>query len=135
MKTVLSVNDDYTLTPDKRSMGTLMRLVQPGVEVEASLSTERPRSLPQHRRYFARLGEFADSIPESTARVFWISVLRDLMMIQTIDVEIIHDLVKKVIGTDSIAFHKMTQDEAVDFFRQADELIDRWSAAMEVNTP
>lgn len=133
MKTTLTVRDDYTLELESRALSVLKRIVQPGIEVEATLSTERPRSLPQHRRYFARVGAFAENIPESTSRVFWISILKDLFMVQQIDTDVVHELVKKIVGIDSVAFHKMTQDEASDFYRQADKLLDRWSAAMEAN--
>lgn len=133
MKTILTVREDYALQLNPKAITELKRIAQPGIEVEAILSTEKARSLPQHRRYFARLGEFAENIPETTSRVFWISILKDLFKVEQIDAEVVHELVKKITGINSVAFHKLTQDEANGFYRQADELLDRWSAAMEAN--
>ena len=131
MKAILKVQGDYSLMAQGESLKKLMRLVMPCVEVEAQISTERPRSLPQHRMYFKRLHEFAENIPEKTAGVFWQNILNDLSIVEQIDADIVHELIKKILDVKSTAFHRMDQDAANEYCTRALGLIDRWEAGMQ----
>jgi hypothetical protein len=131
MRAICTVSEDYTLVLRAEDRKKLLRLVQPGIEVEAQIDTERPRSLRQHCRYFARLREFAHNIPENAARMFWRNAIDDLATNESIDEEILHELIKRKLGVKSVAFHAMGQDEAAKVYARADELLDRWMARMQ----
>jgi hypothetical protein len=120
-----------TLSPDDATRKRMVRLLMPGLQVAGQLDLDHPRSLPQHRRYFARLGEVADSVPEHGAREVWAAVFDDLSQIEGIDPELLHEAVKRIYGITSIAFIKMGQSDACKFYNAADELLDRWLSRLQ----
>lgn len=131
MRGVWVVGENMRLEPDEQTRKRMQRMLVPGLSVEGKLDLEQPRSLPQHRRYFARMTEVTESLPENVSRAFWMAVLDDLAQCEGIDTGIMHDVIKKIIGVSSIKFQKMDQSEASQFFRAADELLERWVARLQ----
>lgn len=125
-----TVGEGMTLSPDEATRKRMMRLLIPGLQVGGRLDLDHPRSLPQHRRYFARLGEVAGSVPEHGARVMWAAVMDDLSQVEGVDADLLHEVVKRIQGVTSIAFIKMGQADACKFYNAADELLDRWLARL-----
>lgn len=131
MRAIFKVGKSYELIPkEKSTLDRLLRLLSPGLEVEALLELERPRSLPQHRRYFGRLRRFTTSLPENVILLFWEILLRDLAINGHLDELLLHEILKRLTDTKSTAFQKMSQDQANEFNRLADEFLDRWEVAI-----
>lgn len=131
MRGVWLVRDDMTLVPDEKTKRASVKCLMPGITVEARIDLDRPRSLPQHRRYFAKLKETTSSLHESFLRLFYGNLLDDLVQTQEIDYELLHEIFKRVYGVSSIAFRNMDQEEAGRFFKAADEWLERLTARLQ----
>lgn len=130
MRGVWLVRDDLTLEPDEKTKRASIKCLIPGITVEARIDLDRPRSLLQHRRYFARLHEVAESMPERVSRAFWLAVMDDLAQMEGVDPELLHEIIKRVQGVTSIAFRNMDQNAAGKYFHAADDLLERWIARL-----
>jgi hypothetical protein len=123
MKAILAVNDSFDLVPDTETRKRLMRVITPGLQVEAAINVEGARSLPQHRRYYATLRDVAGAIPENMVEEFWRNVIGYLVQAKGIDPDLLHELIKKILGVESIAFCVMGPTEASAFFNEAEALL------------
>lgn len=125
-----TVGEGMTLSPDDATRKRMMRLLIPGLQVGGRLDLDHPRSLPQHRRYFAKLKEFVCNFPEHGARAILAAAFDDLSQGDGLDVDFFHEIIKRALGVTSIAFIKMGQADACKFYNAADDLLDRWLARL-----
>ena len=124
MKGVFTVDENLRLVPSDKTAGKMRDLLAVGVEIEAKLDIEKPRSLPQHCRYWARLSEIVNTLPEHFLKNFYAHLFADLVNHTTIDVILLHEIVKRRLDVKSIAFQKMDQSAASAFFKKADEFFE-----------
>jgi len=115
------IQDDFTIQLDKKTVAKLKKISIPNMEIIVRIGLDNGRSLPQHRRYFGILNSMVASFPESTLKLFYSNLIDDFTAFGQIDTMMVHDLLKRLYGINSIGFAKLTQSEANDYFNWAVE--------------
>ena len=126
MKFKGKIKDDYSLELDRKTVAKLKKISIPNMDIIGAIDLDNGRSLPQHRRYFGILNSMVASFPESTLKLFYSNLVDDFTAVGSIDPVMVHDLLKKIYGINSIGFAKLTQDEANKFFNFAEEKLSIW---------
>ena len=104
--------------------GQRMLKIPSGHVFDAELDGERCRSNPQNARYWARINETLDKIPEGFEQAY-MDNLFDTFRFSQIDEATIHNFVKMMVGVESIAFDKLNHAKACVFFDEADVVLDK----------
>lgn len=126
MRVAITMHDGVVIPADKRSE-QLMRKLQPGEVYDCLIDGERVRSNPQNARYWAQIHKLASVIPESFQAAFARNML-DSLTLEQIDESTLHEYIKMRAGVSSIAFDKMSHAEACEYYRIADEEIEKLTA-------
>jgi hypothetical protein len=77
-------------------------------QLRGEFSTRRQSSLAH---YFVELKSKVDSLPEDVSRIFFEHLISDLATFGGIDVTLMHDLLKRIYGIESVAFHRLSEEE------------------------
>lgn len=126
MRVAISLIDGAVVAADERSSNLLKKL-QPGEVYDCLIDGERVRSNPQNARYWAQLHKLASVIPEPFQAAFARNML-DALTLEQIDTNTLHEYIKMRAGVSSIAFDKMSHAEACEYYRIADEEIEKLTA-------
>jgi len=123
MRVAISLIDGAVVAADERS-AKLLKKLQPGEVYDCLIDGERVRSNPQNARYWAQIHKLASVIPESFQAAFARNML-DALTLEQIDESTLHEYIKMRVGVSSIAFDKMSHAEACEYYRIADEEIEK----------
>jgi hypothetical protein len=126
MKTKCLIVDGTTIHVPPIIAKKLLGRYGPEAVIEVSIQMDQERSVPQHRRYWGRLQEVAETLPEKTVEDFYQRLICDLKLFGCIDSEVLHYVLRKVCGVSSTSFCNMTHQEAQEYYRVADEYLSRW---------
>ena len=126
MRVAISLIDGAVVAADERS-AKLLKKLQPGEVYDCLIDGERVRSNPQNARYWAQIHKLASVIPESFQAAFARNML-DALTLEQIDENTLHEYIKMKANVSSIAFDKMSHDQACEFYRVADEEIEKLTA-------
>lgn len=111
------------MAADQVSSQRVMKIPS-GHVFDAELDGERCRSNPQNARYWARINETLDKIPEGFEQAYMDNLFATFRFAQ-IDEATLHNFVKMMVGVESIAFDKMNHVNACAFFDEADMVLDK----------
>ena len=75
---------------------------------KGGVSARRQASLAS---YWCELKSYVDSLPEGFQAAFTANLIQDAAIQGGVDVELMHALLKKIYGIESVAFHKLEEDE------------------------
>lgn len=126
MKVAIKIGRDGIYPADDRSRKLLKRL-QPGEVYDCLIDGERVRSNPQNARYWAQINKLASVIPEPFQAAFARNMF-DALSLEQINENTLHEYIKMKAGVSSIAFYKMGQTQACEYYRFADEEIEKLTA-------
>ena len=126
MRVAISLIDGAIVPADERSV-RLMKKLQPGEAYDCLIDGERVRSNPQNARYWAQIHKLASVIPEPFQAAFARNML-DSLTLEQIDESTLHEYIKMRAGVSSISFDKMNHAQACEFYRVADEEIEKLTA-------
>jgi hypothetical protein len=129
MRVAISLIDGAVVAADERS-AKLLKKLQPGEVYDCLIDGERVRSNPQNARYWAQIHKLASVIPETFQAAFARNML-DALTLEQIDEDTLHAYIKMRVGVSSISFDKMNHAEACEFYRLADDEIERMTALAE----
>ena len=123
MKLQLAMIDGQLVPIGEQSERAFKKLPR-GEVFDCLIDGERVRSNPQNARYWAQLHELQDMIPESWQGEFARAML-DSLSLEQVDVATLHEYIKMRAGVTSIAFDRLSHADACEFYRLADEEIER----------
>lgn len=126
MRISISLIDGAVVASDERS-AKLLKKLQPGEVYDCLIDGERVRSNPQNARYWAQINKLASVIPEPFQAEFARNML-DALTLEQIDTNTLHEYIKMRAGVSSISFDKMNHAQACEFYRVADEEIEKLTA-------
>ena len=123
MKLTIKRVGDTLMAADHESGKRLMK-IPIGHVYDAELDGERCRSSAQNARYWARINAVLDRLPEGFDQRYMDNVLAEFRA-ERVDENTLHNLIKMMVGVQSIAFDKMNHTKACQFFDEADGVLDR----------
>ena len=126
MKIAIVTNNGDITPADTRSRKLALQLLD-GEVYDCFVDTERIRSYPQNARYWSMLHKLSDLIPEAMQRAFSRAML-DQLTLESISAQTLHEYIKLKVGVKSIAFDQMDHLKACEYYRQADEEIEKLEA-------
>ena len=118
------------LVPADDASAASIRKMREGEVYDCLIDGERVRSNAQNARYWAQLHRLQEMIPESWQAAFARAML-DSLSLEQVDVATLHEYIKMRAGVTSIAFDRMSHADACEYYRLADEEVERMTALAE----
>jgi len=126
MKILVSAKDGVLYPADKQSEKRVLQLMD-GDIYDCHVNIEQVRSNPQNARYWAKLNELSDIIPEAMQAQYARAML-DQLSLEHISPQTLHEYIKLKTGVRSIAFDWLDHSAACAYYTQADEEIEKLQA-------
>lgn len=119
---------------EKYALNKLMKNTQEDAELFLEIETNIV-SYQQLKSYWKMLFNFCENIPEKAMRKLYEIILSDLEKNGLLSKEILHELVKGILGITSYSFANMpTSQDRWKYYQDTRELLERWYHAISANT-
>ena len=97
-----------------------------GEVAQVKRTKQNQRTLNKLASYWCTLKDFVDNMPEHITEAFYKHLLTDLMIYGSIDTELLHELLKRIYGIESVAFENLDENSMNKYHNFVKETTARW---------